>query len=315
MSAFFHAVETFFEHLASVEWEPLGVALLFHVARLVVRTWAWRNILAAAYPDARVRRRGVFGAYVAGVGVNAVTPARGGDVVKLYLVKRRIEGSTYPTIASTLVVETLLDLVVASALFAWVLTLGVLPGLDVLPDLPTIDWSWPLRHARLSAVVGGLALAVLAVLALWTIRRIEAFWRRVAQGFAIFRDRGRYLREVASWQAVGWVFRLATLYWFLRAFGVQANLHNAFLVQIAQSLSTVLPLTPGGAGTQQGLLVYLFQGKVPTTALLSFSVGMHIALVVLNVLLGFAAIAVMLRTLRWRRVVPDEELADAESRG
>jgi hypothetical protein len=41
---------------------------------------------------------------------------------------------------------------------------------------------------------------------------------------------------------------------------------------------------------------------------ISFSVGMNIATVVVNVLVGFAALFVMARTLRWRR------LADAQKR-
>ena len=85
------------------------------------------------------------------------------------------------------------------------------------------------------------------------------------------------------------MFRLATIYFMLRAFHIPATIHNALIVQIAQSLSTLLPITPGGAGTEQGLLLYLLTGQGGRSALLSFSVGMHIAIVVLNVALGVAA--------------------------
>jgi hypothetical protein len=44
---------------------------------------------------------------------------------------------------------------------------------------------------------------------------------------------------------------------------------------------------------------------------LSFSVGMNIATVVVNVVLGFASIALMLRTLRWRRVIERDRAVDA----
>jgi uncharacterized membrane protein YbhN (UPF0104 family) len=83
---------------------------------------------------------------------------------------------------------------------------------------------------------------------------------------------------------------------------------------VVQSLSTLFPFTPGGAGTQQGLLVYAFgkTSKLSKTAVLSFSVGMQFAVTALNVVLGFAAILLMLRTLRWRDVVVgDEEKAYA----
>ena len=60
----------------------------------------------------------VTGAYFAGTGINAVAPARSGDVVKLVLVKAELPGTTYTTLAPTLIVETLFDAVVASVVLA-----------------------------------------------------------------------------------------------------------------------------------------------------------------------------------------------------
>ncbi len=104
--SFLDASEAFFKAFAAVAWGALALAIVFQVIRLTLRVRAWQNILHAAYPGTKIPFRTVFGAYLAGVGVNAVVPARGGDVVKLYLVKHRVEGSTYPTLASSLVVET-----------------------------------------------------------------------------------------------------------------------------------------------------------------------------------------------------------------
>ena len=44
----------------------------------------------AAHPQHRIPRRTVTGAYLSGVGINAVVPARGGDVMKIYLVHRNV---------------------------------------------------------------------------------------------------------------------------------------------------------------------------------------------------------------------------------
>ena len=55
MTVFLDAVRTFFTHLAAVAWGPLAVACACHASRLVVRTWAWRNILQAAFPETRVK--------------------------------------------------------------------------------------------------------------------------------------------------------------------------------------------------------------------------------------------------------------------
>jgi uncharacterized membrane protein YbhN (UPF0104 family) len=309
------AAGTFFHHLAEVHWLPLGIALGFQLARLIARAPAWRNILRAAYPGLGIPRRTVLGAYLAGVGVNAVIPARGGDVLKLYLVKHRVGETTYPTLGASLIVETLFDTVVAGCILAWALTIGVLPGLDVLPHLPQVDWSWPLRHKREAAIIGVVWIVVLALFAVIGIRRARAFKARVRQGFAILGDWRRFVLQVATWQAASWAFRFASVYFFLEAFRVPATLHNALLVLVVQSLSTLFPFTPGGVGTQQGLLVYVFARAgtgIAGSLLLSFSVGMYVAMTILNVALGFGALFLMLGTLRWRRVVvPEEEKAYA----
>jgi uncharacterized membrane protein YbhN (UPF0104 family) len=310
--AFFHAVDVFFGHLASVGWGALAIALLLHFVKVTLRAFAWRNILAAAYPETPVRWGGVFGAYVAGVGINSIAPARAGDVVKLFLVKRRIPGSSYATLAPTLVVETVFDFVVASGLMLWALSINVLPSAQVLKRLPSVDWAFPLRHPNATLIaIAFLGLAAIGLLAI-ARSRVEQFWARVGQGFAILRDRRRFVRGVLLWQAASWVFRIASIYWFLKAFHVDASIHNALLVQVVDSLSTLIPFTPGGAGTKQGLIVYVFQGEFSTTRLLSFSVGMNIALVVFNLVVGLVAIAVMARTLKWKTLASSAE-AEAEA--
>ena len=303
MDEFFHAVRVFFDHLAAVSWAALGIALALHLAKVAVRTIAWRNILRAAYPQTRVPLRPIFGAYVAGVGVNSIVPGRGGDLVKLYLVRQKISGTTYTTLASTLFTETLVDLVLAGVIFIWALTQGVLPGLNVLPNLPTFDWGWLLRHGRLTATV--VALLVLGAIwfTWWASRHIEGFRQRVGAGFAILRDRPRYMREVASWQLLSWVFRIASLFFFLRAFHVRATVHNALLAQTVDSLATLLPFSPGGAGTKQGLLVYVLRGQASSSELLAFSVGTNIAIVVFNVTVAAVAVFLMLRTLRLGQII------------
>jgi uncharacterized membrane protein YbhN (UPF0104 family) len=307
------AARTFFQHLAAVGWTALGIGLLFHLLRLLARIPAWRNILRAAYPQSRVPRRGVTGAYLAGVGVNSILPARSGDLLRLYLVKRRIEGSTYPTLGATLVVETLFDTVVAGVILLWALVAGLLPALNVLPHLPSIDWHWPLQHPKLAAAIAAVWIVALAILGIAGVRKVRGFRQRVRQGFAILARPRRFLAGVVTWQAASWVFRYATVYAFLRAFHVPATAHNALLVLVVQSLATLFPFTPGGVGTQQGLLVYVFRGEsISKTSLLSFSIGMQVATAVLSALLGFASILLMLRTLRWRKlVVADEQRAYA----
>jgi uncharacterized membrane protein YbhN (UPF0104 family) len=301
VDTFIRAVEAFLDYVASIGWAWLGAAVACHLAKAGCRSRAWRTIVAAAYPEASVRWRDVYGAYVAGVGVNALLPARGGDLVRLSIARHRVEGSTYPTLASTFLVETLFDLAVSLALFVWAVRLGVLPGLDVLPNLPAFDLSWVIHHPYATAAIVGSLLALLAVAGWRASRHVIAFRERVAQGFAVLGDWKLYLRGVVAWQAADWILRIAGLVFFMRAFGLGAGLHEALLVQVTQSVSTLVPLTPAGIGTQQALVVYVLRGEFSAAALLSFSVGMKLVVIGVNLVVGFAAIGLMLRTFRWRR--------------
>jgi uncharacterized membrane protein YbhN (UPF0104 family) len=306
-----HAIEVFWDHLAAVDFRMLGIALALHVAKVLVRCRAWQNILKAAFPGSRVRWRHVTGAYFAGVGVNAIVPARGGDAVKLFLLKRRIEGSTYPTLASSLFAETFADLVIASILLTWAFFAGVLPGLSVLPNLPSIDWYWPAHHPRATLAIAVVLILLLVAGLIWANRKVAEFRARVAQGVAIFRDRPAYISGVVSWQLLSWALRLGSVFFFLLAFHIDATIHDALAVQVADSLATVLPFSPGGVGTKQGLLVYMLRGRASGTALLSFSVGMHVAVTVVNVVLGAIAMFLMHGSLKFRRTIRDAQSAEA----
>jgi uncharacterized membrane protein YbhN (UPF0104 family) len=298
-----HAIGVFVHHLAVVEWKWLALGVLCQLGKLVAVSRAWRNIIKASYPDRRVRWRQIFGAYVAGTGVNALIPARGGDVVRLFLAKRRIEGATYTTLVSTSLLQTLFDMTVAGCIVVWALTQHVLPGINVLksPSLPSLDYGWAFRHPTAGLILVGLLLLFGTALVAWIAERVEQFKAKVAQGFAAFRDRSYYLRRVVVWQVCDWSLRLAAVFFFLRAFGLPATFHNALLVQVSQSLATILPVSPAGIGTEQALLVYVFRHVTSKSTALSFSVGMRVTLIIVNAIVGFGAILLMTGTLRIRR--------------
>ncbi len=313
MGAFFHGAERFFDHLAAVHWSFLALAVLCHLVRTAAVSRAWFNILGTSYPRTRVRWREIYGAYVAGVGVNAIIPARVGDLAKLYIAKRRVPGSTYTTLATTQVALSVFDFVVAGLLLLWALAAGVLPGLSVLPSLP--DANWFFTHYKLMLNIFLVVLVAILVGLVLAAHRIQGFKERVAQGFAVFRDRPSYLRRVALWQAVDWMLRFIAIYWFLRAFGIPASFHNALLIQVAQSLLTVFPFTPSGAGTEQALILYMLGSQASRSSLLAFAVGMKLSVVIVNVAVGFGAIAVMLKTLNWRRAAEADRAEEAARAG
>jgi uncharacterized membrane protein YbhN (UPF0104 family) len=301
MRAVFDAIQAFFEHLAAVDFKPLGLAVVVHLLKMCCTSMAWRNAVAAAYPEARVRLRSIFGAYAAGVGVNAIVPARGGDAVKLYMAHRAIKDATYTALAATLFVLAVFDSCMGTLILLFALTQGVLPSLGALPDLPSFDFGWFIDHPNASAVIGVILGLGILFLVLWIRRRVRDFKEHVKQGVAILRDRPRYLRQVALWQAGDWFLRFVAIWFFLDAFGIEQSVRNVLLVQVTTSLSTLVPVSPGGIGTEQAFLVYVFRDVANRSSLLAFSVGMKLTITLTNVVTGFAAIALTFRTLRFRR--------------
>ena len=303
LDAFFDAVRAFFSNLAAVKWEALALALSLHLSHLACRSRGWFNTLRAAYPHQRFPWRRILGAYLAGVGVNSIIPARAGDVTKIYLAKQTVPNSTYPAVTSSFFVESLFDTTIGLLVLVFALTQGVLPSVPQLPNLPAFDLSFWADHPRfLAFTLTFFTIGLLTIYAVLSVRAV-VFWERIRQGVAILSDFRRYLWQVAAWQATAWVLRFGAFFFFLEAFNIGASVKNALLAMSVQALSTLTPFTPGGAGAQQALLVYVFRGVAPRSAVLAYSVGQQIALAVVNVAAAMVAIFVMARTLDIRSVI------------
>jgi uncharacterized membrane protein YbhN (UPF0104 family) len=302
LESFRHGAEEFFHRLGDIGWPSMVIALAFYLAHLLARSRAWQNTLGAAYPDRSVPYWRITAAYLVGAGMNSVVPARVGDAVKIFLAKRSIRRSTYTTVVSSFFVGSVFDTTVGILVFVYALTQGLLPKPPELPDLPAFDIAFWAQHPSLLlftlTVLGILVVVLFAVLA----RRVEEFWDHIKQGAIVLATPVLYLRTVASWQGVGWLMRFASYWFFLEAFHIGGSFQNVLLVMSVQTVSNLLPLTPGGAGAQQALLVATLVGPGPI-AVLTYSVGQQIAIAAWTVVLGALALVVVFRTTDWRRLI------------
>ena len=304
-------VDAFLDQIGSVAFFPLALAIGCHLLKMACTSRAWRNVLAAAYPEERVPWISIYGAYLAGVGINAIIPARAGDAVRIVLAHRAIPSSTYTTVVSSTLVLSLFDLFAASTLLTWALTTGELPGLDVLPRLRSFDFAWLFGRPLLFELTVAGVLVALGVVGFWIAGHVADFRERVAQAFRVLSPPTRYLRKVAVWQAADWGLRLLTIWFLLAAFHIPQTLENAALTQVSTSVATLLPITPAGVGTEQAFLLYALSGVASASVLLAFSVGAKLTLTITNVVAGFTAIVLTLRTVRFRKALgPLPETAD-----
>jgi uncharacterized protein (TIRG00374 family) len=298
-----HAVGQFFSSLAGLHWIPLFVALGFYAVNLLARSRASFNVLRAAYPDQRFRWREVAGAYIAAYGANGVIPARPGDLIRLVLLHRTVPTSTYPTLAASFLVENIFDTAIGLVVLLFALTQGVFPKPPDLSKLGAFDLSYLAGHPRLLLfVITATAVALLVAFAVLSAR-VKAFWLRVRQGFSILADRRRYLREVAALQFAGWLARFMCYWFMLDAFGIGGSVLNVMLVFGVSVVASLIPLTPGGAGVQQALLVTVFAGSASAATIAAYSVGQQIAIAAFTFALGLAAVVGIFRFRSFKDVI------------
>jgi uncharacterized membrane protein YbhN (UPF0104 family) len=305
-------VNAFLDQLGSVSFGPLALAICCHLLKMACTSRAWRNVLAAAYPEERVPWISIYGAYLAGVGINAIIPARAGDAVRIVLAHRAIQNSTYTTVVSSTLVLSLFDMAAASFFLAWAIGIGGLPGINVLSHLRSFDFAWILAHPLLLDLALAGIVVVIGVVCIWVAGHVANFRERVAQAFRVMSPPSRYVRKVAVWQAADWSLRLMTIWFLLAAFHIPQTLRNAGLVQVSQSVSTLFPITPAGVGTEQAFLLYALSGVASAAVLLAFSVGAKLTITVTNVVAGFTAIFLILRTVRFNQVLGSKPETTAE---
>jgi uncharacterized protein (TIRG00374 family) len=302
-TSFFDAVGDFASNLAAVKWGALLLGLAIFVGYLSLRARASFHILRAAYPEQRIQFRQIWGAYLAGYGFNSVVPARGGDVVRLFLTRTSVPESSYPAVASSFFVEQLFDLSMAIPILLFAFTQGAFPKPPDFSKLPAFDLAFFASHPRFALfVLTVLAIAALAAFALLSAR-VRAFWTRVRQGLTILFDRRRYLREVWLLQLAAWTLRFTAFWLLLTAFNVGGSVRNVLLVLGVNAIAALVPFTPGGAGVQQALLVKVFAGAASGATVAAYSVGQQIAIAVTTFGCGFAAIVLIFRFRSFKEVI------------
>jgi hypothetical protein len=303
-----HALELVVEDVATVGAGWLIAGVLLHVLHQAVRARGWFNIVRAAYPEAtELRARDVTLAYLAGAGLNGVVPARGGDLAKLYLVRRRSPGTRWSTLIATFVPETLFEAAVGTGLVIWALSQGFLPIPTARSELPSLDVSLFLQHPFISTAGAAAAGVALTLLYRALRRRARDLLDRLRQGLAIL-DRPRdFVRGVVTWQALGRVIRLGSLACLMAAFALPVTVGTVILVMTAQGGSRIIPIAPASAGLRIAMLTYGFvevTGEaVDIASITAFTFGVGATLLATGLALSIAILGRELGTASPRRMV------------
>ena len=148
LTSFLDSVGRFFNDIAQLHWGVLVIGLGFFTLNLTARTRAFYNSLRAAYPAEHISWLRIWGAYWAAVGFNNVVPARGGDVIKLFLSKSSVRNSSYATVAAAFYVESVFDAIVGVFVLIYAFSQGVFPKPPAFAKLNAFDLSWLAANFR-----------------------------------------------------------------------------------------------------------------------------------------------------------------------
>jgi uncharacterized membrane protein YbhN (UPF0104 family) len=260
----------------------LLLALAVHTASILCRVRIWQVLLRVALPQQAVTFRATLGPYLGAVAANVVAPLRGGDAVRIALARRTFPEARSATVLATLAAEAVPGLIVVPLLCVAALLLGVLP---VSPGLAAM------------VLAGGAVVA----LAAWRIAHLVGLRRRdgrlgrvlddLASGLRLVGSPRRFARMVGPLTVLDWTLRIVMIGCLLSAFHLGLDAAAAVAVVAIDSLTTLLPILPNGAGAQQAAVAGGLHVHVSTTALVAFSAGSQLLVGAANMLAGVLGLA------------------------
>jgi uncharacterized protein (TIRG00374 family) len=271
---------------ARYAWLIPGVAVYF----LAVwgRTWRWHYLLASIQ---KIKLSSLFPVVVIGYMGNNIYPARAGEVLRAYVLKRR-EGVSISSSLATILVERVFDGVVMlffifvslpfapmppylRQLVVWssILFFGVLGGFFLIASKP--DWAKSLYYRTIESFIPARFRA-----------KVEGILDRFMEGLGGLR-RPQDVLMIFFTSVFIWLTE-TTKYWFvMHGFEFHVPFYVLMLMTAVVNLATTLPSSPGYIGTfdAPGIRI-LVQFGVPGPIAAGYTLVLHAALWLPITLLG-----------------------------
>jgi uncharacterized membrane protein YbhN (UPF0104 family) len=233
----------------AVRWEWVVLAIGLNVVSVIVRAVAWWIVIGQAMPPPHPRFMLVFSAFSVGLFANAVLPGRIGELARVGVLTRRMQGrnGAWASLIGTVFAHRLFDLVPSLLLVVYVLTSAKVP-----------HWA----YTSLLIVLGiGFALLTFGIASarrphtsivenLGPVKRLLTMAR---YGLGVLHSPGPAL-AAAFFQCLGWTCQLLAVYTAMRAFNIHAPLAAAALVLVLMNVATLFPLWPGNVGLVQAAI-------------------------------------------------------------
>ena len=267
---------------------PIALAALLNFVCLWGKAACWRIMLAPRFhvPIARL-----FRYTIAAFAGSVIAPARAGEVLRLWTLKRR-DNVPVADSAAVAVAEKLLDGVSMLILVA--------PVPLLLPDLP----AYVSTTIQIVAAVAVAAFVVLYI-AVGRVRADASSWlARFFAGMHVVRSPRRLALSLTTLIGV-WLVDVLMVVLVLYAVDVRLPFAAALFVLFAINLTIALPSTPAGVGAfEVGAIAAMDVLGVPRTQALAFALLYHVLQVLPLVIVG---LALEMKLVLGRETAPDPE--------
>ena len=272
---------------ANYWWLLPGIAVYF--LAVWARTWRWFYLLR---PVRQVSLRRLFPVVVIGYMGNNVYPARAGEVIRAYVLKRKDNVDISASLA-TIIVERIFDGVVMLFFVFVALPLTPLPpGLRQVVVLSSLLFFGLLAAFFLLAASPRRAQALYG----WAVDRLlPARWRsgvrgaldRFMDGLRCLRS-GRDVAMVFVTSAAIWLTETVKYWFVMHGFGFAVPFYVLMLMAAVVNLATTIPSAPGYVGTFDKPGIEILKGfGVASTIAAGYTLVLHAALWLPITLLGF----------------------------
>lgn len=297
---------------ANYLWLVPGIAVYF--LAVVIRTWRWHYLLKPLKP---VSVRHLFPTVVIGYMGNNVYPARAGELLRAYVLKRN-EGVSVSSSLATVIVERIFD--------GLVMLVFVFVALPTVPFLPDAVRSIVIFGSLIffSALIVFLFLAARPALAARLYNplidrllphrlrdKVRGFIERFMIGLAALRD-FEHIIMIFFTSILIWLLETVKYWFVMHAFSFEVSFFTLMLMNGIVNLATTLPAAPGYVGTfdAPGIAILSAAGVNPEVAT-AYTLVLHAALWFPITLLGFYLMAH--ESLRWSDFAKATHMSEAET--
>jgi glycosyltransferase 2 family protein len=291
--------------LSSANWLLLVPAIALYFVGVWLRSARW-GLLLPAYT---VKTSLLFRTLLVGFTVNNLLPLRMGEVARAYLLARWAKVPYTATIPS-LLVERVLD--------GLSLALLLLLALVLLPSAP--GYLWAVGGIAACGFFGGAVILAIAAWRASILVGLAEFVSRFmpqhlrgrlvdaaaafARSLALVHDPLRLLRLLAL-SLVAWCSELGLFFVLMLSLGIAGTYPQALLVGSAANFATLLPSSPGYAGTFDAALAKVAQDGLNISAGLAgaYDIVVHATL--------FLPVVVVGTLVLWRSHISFEQITRA----